>query len=138
MNVHYEAQFHYCSVNVIVKRSEIKAKRSFKYDHNFKFDNWNYWIHIQRNRMSNVNMSVLNIIFEGNFRTNVFATVCFWHFRQLKRVCWTSRQLFFEKVLNFFVCVEVLHLYKSEIYMKLTFSRGHYCKHAYWKRLLCA
>ena len=58
--------------------------------------------------MSQVNMSVPKCIFEGNFSTNVFASVRFWHFRQLKRDFWTLRQLFFEKIFNYFVCVEVL------------------------------
>jgi len=42
-------------------------------------------------------MSVSKTIVEGNFSTNVFESVCFWHFRELKGDCWTSRQLFFEK-----------------------------------------
>ena len=61
--------------------------------------------------MSQVNMSVPKIIFEGNVSTTVFESVCFWHFRQLKRGFWPLRQLYFEKkILNYFLCVVVLIL----------------------------
>jgi len=46
--------------------------------------------------LSNVNMYFRKSIFEENFSINVFASVCLWHFRQLKRDCWTLRKLFFE------------------------------------------
>ena len=31
----------------------------------------------------------------------------FWHYRDLKSECWTSRHILSKKILNFFVCVEV-------------------------------
>ena len=69
-----------------------------------------------------------NSNFEGNFST----------YRDLKSECCKSRHILWKKILNFFICVEVRSLCKkSEICMKLTFSRGHYNKHADWLRLLC-
>ena len=83
------------------------------------------------------NMSFPNSNFEGNFSTYVFGK-SFWYYRDMKSECWTSRHILCKKILNFFICVEVRILCKkSEICMKLTFSRCHYNKHADWKRLLC-
>jgi len=51
-------------------------------------------------------MSFPNSIFEGNFRTYVFGK-SFWHYRDLKSECWTSRHILCNKILNFFKCMEV-------------------------------
>ena len=52
----------------------------------------------------NVNMSFPNSKFEGNFSTYVFGK-SFWHYRELKSECWTSRHLLCEKILNYSQCV---------------------------------
>jgi len=44
--------------------------------------------------------------FEENISTYVFG-VFFWHFSGMITDCWTSRHLLCEKILNYFVCVEV-------------------------------
>jgi len=72
------------------------------YNHHFKYANWKHWFHIQRKRISNVNMSVPKSHFGANFGTYVFAGVCFWHFRELKSDCWTSRHLLCEKNIKLF------------------------------------
>ena len=54
-----------------------------------------------------------------------FAGVCFWHFRELKSDCCTSRHLFCEKIFNFFKCVEVRILVeKCNIYEAHIFPRS--------------
>ena len=74
----------------------------------------------------NANMSFPNSNFEEIFST-------YW---DLKSESCTSRHILWKKILNFFICVEVRILCKKcEICMKLTFSRGHYNKHADCKRL---
>jgi len=84
-----------------------------------------------------VNMSFPNSNFEGNISTYLFGK-SFCHYRDLKlNVGHRDIYIAKKKILNYFVCVEVRILVKSEICMKITFSRGHYNKHAYWKRLLC-
>jgi len=44
-------------------------------------------------------MSFPNSNFDGNFSTYVFGK-SFWHYRGLKIVCWASRHLLWEKILN--------------------------------------
>ena len=51
-------------------------------------------------------MSFPNSNFEGTFSTYVFGK-SFWHYRELKIDCWTSRHILREKILNSFVSVEV-------------------------------
>ena len=81
-------------------------------------------------------MSFPNSNFEGNFSTYVFAK-SFVHYRDMKLNV-EHRDIYYAKNIKFFICVEVRILCKkSEICMKLTFSRGHYNKHADWKRLFC-
>ena len=48
----------------------------------------------------NVNMNFPNCKFEGTFSTYVFGN-SFWHYRELKSDCWTSRHLLGEKILNY-------------------------------------
>ena len=59
-----------------------------------------------------VNMAFPNSNFEGNFSTYVFGK-SFWHYRDLKSECWTSRLLLCKKILHFFICVEVRFLFKK-------------------------
>jgi len=71
----------------------------------------------------NENMSFPNSNFEGNFSTYVFRKT-FRHYRELKIDCWTSRQKLCEKILNFFVCVEVTILVENwNIYEAHIFPR---------------
>jgi len=61
--------------------------------------------------MSNVNMSVPNVIFEGKFSTYKFGNCLSLALSPSERNCCSSRKLFFEKnILNYIVCVEVLIL----------------------------
>ena len=83
----------------------------------------------------NVNMSLPNSNFEGNFSTYVFGK-SFRRYRDLKSECWTSRHIM-QKNINFFFVWLLEFFVKREICMRLTFFRGHYNKHAAWKRLLC-
>jgi len=59
--------------------------------------------------------------FEWIFSSYVFDK-CFWHFRELKTDCWTSRNLLCEKIWNYFVCVnvrilvEMWNIYESHIF----------------------
>ena len=54
------------SVNLI--EYFVKKGKNFILEvHHFKYADWIYWFHIQRKRMSNVNMYVLKINFEGYF-----------------------------------------------------------------------
>ena len=48
----------------------------------------------------NVYLSFPNSNFEGNFITYVFGK-SFWHYRELKSECWTSRHIVCQKILNF-------------------------------------
>jgi len=51
--------------------------------------------------------------------------------------CWTFRNILCEQILNSSVGLEVRILVESKMYMKVTFSREHYYKHADWKRIPC-
>ena len=64
----------------------------------------------------NVNMSIPNSNFEENFSTYVFGK-SFWHYRELKSECWTSRHIICKKILNIFLCVEVRILCKKVKYV---------------------
>ena len=50
----------------------------------------------------NVNMSFPNSNFEGNFSRYVFGK-SFWHYRELKIDCWTSRHILCEKNIKLFL-----------------------------------
>ena len=74
-----------------------------------------YWFHFQVQRMS-MWSCLPNSNFEGNFSTYVFGK-SFWHYRDLKSECWTSRHTLRKKILNFFICVEVRILCKKVKYL---------------------
>ena len=57
-------------------------------------------VSFSRSTNVNVNMSLPNSIFEGNFSTYVFGK-SFWHYRNVKSECWTSRHILCKKILNF-------------------------------------
>ena len=61
-------------------------------------------------------MSFPNSNFEGNFITYVFGK-SFWHYRDIKSECWTSRHILCKKILNVFICVEVRILCKKVKYI---------------------
>ena len=74
--------------------------------------------------------------FEGNFSTYVFGKS--FYIIETRKVNVGHGDIFMQKNIKFFICVEVgILCKKSEICMKLTFSRGHYNKHEDWKRFLC-
>ena len=73
-------------------------------------------VSFSRSTNVNVNMSFPNSNFEGNFCTYVFGK-SFWHYRELKSECWTSRHILCKKILNFFICVEVIILSKKVKYV---------------------
>ena len=126
--------FLFCEFNSVTSRK--KQKYFFR---TFIFSNPQIEILVSFSKSTNinVNMSFPYSNFEGNFSTYVFAK-SFGHYRDLKSECWTSRHILCKKILIFFICGEVRILCKkSEICMKLTFSRGHYNKHADWIRHFC-
>ena len=127
-----------CFISVLWIKSCNELKRMLKfYFRTFIFSNSQIEILVSFSRSTNisVNISFPNSNFEGNFSTYVFGK-SFCHYRDLKSECWTYGQIR-QKNIKFFICVEIRILCKSVICMKLTFSRGHYNKHADWKRLLC-
>jgi len=71
----------------------------------------------------NVNMSFPNSNFEINFSTYVFGK-SFWHNRELKCECSTMRNILFEKIFNYFICVRVRilvekrNIYEAHIFPK--------------------
>ena len=69
-------------------------------------------VSFSRSTNVNVNMSLPNSNCEGNFSTYVFGK-SFWHYRDQKSECWTSRHILCKKILNFFKCVEVRILCKK-------------------------
>ena len=110
--------FHFCSLNLIVYRTEKKAKVLFLNVHSS-----NSQIEIQvsfsRSTNVNVNMSFPNSNFEGNISTYVFGK-SFWHYRDLKSECWTSRHILCKKILNFsyvwrleYLCKKVKYVWSS-------------------------
>ena len=76
-----------------------------------------------RSTFVNVNISFPNSNFEGNFCTYVFGK-SFWHYRERKIDCCTSRHTLCEKSFNTFECVEVRFLVeKWNIYKAHIFPR---------------
>ena len=73
-------------------------------------------VSFSRSTNVNVNMSFPNRSFEGNFSTYVFGK-SFWHYRDLKSECWTSRHILWKKKLNFFLCLEFRILCKKVKYV---------------------
>ena len=71
----------------------------------------------------NVNMSFPSSNFEGNFSNCVFGK-SLWNYRELIIDFWTSRHILGEKVLNFFVCMDVrILLEKWNVYEGHFFPR---------------
>ena len=64
-------------------------------------------------------MSFPNSIFEVSISTYEFGK-SFWHYRDLKIDCWSSRHIICEKILNTFLSVEVRILVE-----KLNIYEGH-------------
>jgi len=68
-----------------------------------------------------VNMSFRNSNLEGIFSTYVFGK-SFWHYREQKNDCLTSRRILCEKILKTLVCVELrilvgkLNIYEGHIF----------------------
>ena len=85
----------------------------------------------------NVNMYFPNSNFERNFSTCVFDK-SFWHYRELKIDCWSSRHILCKKILNSILSVEVrilvekLNIYKGHIFPRpllqtCRFERNYMC-----------
>ena len=83
----------------------------------------------------NENMSFPTSNVEAKFSTYVFWQVILTLSRSENWLLGIATYIM-RKVLNPFLCVDVRILVeKINIYIKFTFSRGHYYKHADWKRL---
>ena len=107
--IHKLVSFLFSEFNRVTSRK--KQKYIFR---TFIFSNPQTKILVLYSRSTNVNviMSFPNSNFEENFSTNVFGKT-FWHYRDLKSECWTSRHILCKKILNFFICVEVRILCKE-------------------------
>ena len=83
----------------------MNAKIIFYYVQHFKFPNRNTGIKFKVIvcQCKNVIFPISN--FEGTFITYVFGK-SFFHYRELKSECWTSRLIICEKNIKFFVCAE--------------------------------
>ena len=77
-------------------------RRQKYYFRTFIFSNSQIDILVSFSKSTNVNlnMSFPNSNFEGNFSTYEFCK-SFWHYRDLKSECWTSRHILCKKILNF-------------------------------------
>ena len=77
-------------------------RRQKYYFRTFIFSNSQIEILVSFSKSTNVNlnMSFPNSNFEGNFSTYEFGK-SFWHYRDLKSECWTSRHILCKKILNF-------------------------------------
>ena len=113
--------FVFCEFNRIARWNE--GKTIIFVRSSFKFPNRNTGFIFKVN-VCHVNMSFHSGNFEGNFSTYVFGK-SFWHFRELKIDCWTSRNILCEKILNSScVCVEVRILVeKRNVYEGHIFPR---------------
>jgi len=78
----------------------MKAKPSLYYDHHVKLPNRNAGLY-SRSTIVNVNTSFPSSNFEWNFTTYVFGK-SFWHYRELKIYCWTSRHILCKKNIKYF------------------------------------
>jgi len=84
-----------------------------------------YWFHIQRKRMSHVNMSVPKIISKETLVLMFLSIFCFCNFCELKNNWWAPRHLLCEKILNYLGCVEVrIIVEKWNIYEALVFRKS--------------
>ena len=106
--------FLFCEFNRVTSWKELQKY----YFRTFIFSNSQIELLVSFSRSTNVNvnMSFRNRNFEGNFSTYVFGK-SFWHYRDLKSECWTSRHILCKKILKFFVCVEVRILCKNVKYV---------------------
>ena len=123
--------FLFCEFNSVTSR---KKQKIFQNVHLLK-SQIKILVSFSRTTNVNVNMSFPNSNFEGNFSTYVFAK-SFGHYRELKSECWTSRHILSKKIFNFSYVWRLEFFVKSEICMKVAFSRSHYNKNADWKRIL--
>ena len=106
--------FLFCEFNRVTSWNEGKKGYFCTFiTSNFQID---ILVSFRRSTNVNVNMSFPNSNFEGNRSTYVFGK-SFWHYRDLKSECWTSRQILFKKILNVFICVEVRILCKKLKYV---------------------
>ena len=111
-----------CFVNFIVYRGEMKQNYHIStiIISNSQIETL---VSYSRSTTLNVNMSFPSSKFEGNFSTYVYDK-SFWHYRELKIDCWTSRNILCEKKLNSFVCVEVRilvekwNVYEGHIFLR--------------------
>ena len=83
-----------------------KSKSIIKGRWSFQISQLKILVSYSRSTNVNVKMSFQNSNFEGNFSTYLFGK-SFCHYGELKIVCLTPRHILCEKILNFFVCVEV-------------------------------
>ena len=110
--------FLLCEFNCVTSRK--KQKYFYR---TFIFSNPQIEILVSFSRATNVNvnMSLPNNNFEGNFSSYVFGK-SFWHYRDPKSECWTSRHTIYKKILNFsYVCrleffVKKWNMYESHIF----------------------
>ena len=100
--------FLFCEFNRVTSWNECKyiilERSSSQIGFIFKVNKWH------------VNMSFPISNFEGNFSTYVFGK-SFWHYRNLKSECWTSRHILWKKILNSFICEELIILCKRVKYV---------------------
>ena len=100
-----------------------KSKSIIKVRSSFQISKMNILVSYSRLTYVNANMSFSNSNFEGNFSTYVFSK-SFWDYLELKIDCWTLRNIYSKKILNNFVCVEVIILVgKRNVYLGHIFSR---------------
>ena len=86
----------------IRKCSELKWRQNYHFStiiiSNYQIETL---VSYSRSTNVNVNMSFPNSNFEGNFNTCVFGK-SFWHYRELKIYCWTSRHILCKKNIKYF------------------------------------
>ena len=112
--------FVFCEFNRVTSWNE--GKNIILVRSSFKFP---IEILVSVSRSTNVNaiMPIPNSNFEGNFRTYVFGK-SFWHYRDLKSECWTSRHVLCKKILNISYVwwlefrVKKWHKYEAHIFPK--------------------
>ena len=112
--------FLFCEFNRVTSWKEGKSiilERSF-----LKFPNRNPGFIFKVNE-SQCKYFFPNSNFEGNFSTYVFGK-SFWHYRDLKSECWSSRHILCKKILNFSYVwrleffVKKLNMYEAHIFSR--------------------
>ena len=100
-------------------------RRQKYYFRTFIFSNPQIEILLSFSSSTNVNVTCLFLIVILK-ETLVLMCFCksFWHYRDLKSECWTSRHILYKKILNFFIWVEVRILCKKVKYV----WRSHFPK----------